>query len=781
MELYYDRPAGRWEETLPVGNGKLGGMIWGGVSEELIGLNEESLWSGYEREKNNPGAYEHLAQVRELVFQGKCWEAERLIRRTMLGEYTESYMPLGNLHIGYRNLSAEGVRHYERRLHLETALVTEDFDQGGVHYHREIFASYPGQALVIRLTSDRPVMELEISLESQLRCVCADEEDGFSFSGSCPEHVDPSYVKHGKEAIVWGYRGKRFRGKVALARCDGEMKVEQGVISLTHASEAVLTLEAAGAGDLRGSCEDRRDTDTLRGICEDRKGADTLRGTCEDRKGADTLRGTYEDWKAAHIRDYQSIYNKVELYLGEQKPDPTDVRLQKLKEGEEDNGLFALYFQYGRYLMISSSREGSLPANLQGIWSWQLQAPWSSNFTTNINLQMNYWPALSCGLEECLEPYFTFVEKLAEHGRKTAAVHYHCRGTVQHHNADAWYATHPMGIPYGEEEGQEGSVVWSMWPMGMAWLSQEFYRYYEYSGDLDFLRSRTYPLLRETVLFLVDWLVPYEGNYVTCPSTSPENRYRDPQGHSCAVTMASAMDMEIVREVFGHFLSVCRILGLDATAAGDAPVAGDVPAAAAEMPDALSAGDPLISQVRERLAHLEPVRIGSYGQILEWHQEYEETEPGHRHLSHLYGMFPSELWADDPEMEKAVRISLEHRLSNGGGYTGWSCAWIINLMAVLGEGEEVWKYLRTLLTRSTYPNLWDAHEPFQIDGNFGGIAGMAAMLVQDRGGKVSLLPALPAQFAEGYVKGLRIKNRKEVSLRWKDGKLIWSEIKECGK
>lgn len=712
LNLYYDHPASRWEETLPIGNGKLGGMIWGGIQDEMVGLNEESLWSGYEKEKNNPHAFESLSRVRELIFQGKCYEAERLIQETMLGEYNESYLPLGNLHLTYSSLSSENVQNYERRLLLEEAVVTEDFDVEAAHYHREMFASYPGKAIVIKLTAERAVMNLEVYLESPLKCVVTEKDGGLIFKGRCPEHVDPSYVRTGEDAVVWGYRGKGFTGRISVAENDGELLVADGRIKIKNASEAVFVVEAVTLAALKGS---------------------------------------YRKWKEDHISDYQNIYQKVELYLGPQKEEPTDVRLQNLKKGEEDNALFALYFQYGRYLMIASSRKGSLPANLQGIWSWEMQAPWSSNWTTNINTQMNYWPALSCGLEECLEPYFTYVKRLAENGKKTAAIHYHCRGTVHHHNADGWYATNPVGIPYGGERGQEGSVVWSMWPMGMAWLTQEFYRYYEYTGDVEFLREKAYPILRETTLFLVDWLVLHQGKYVTCPSTSPENRFFDGKGRACAVTMASAMDMEMTQEVFEHYLSTCSILGVE---------------------------DPLIAEVEERLERLESVQIGSYGQILEWHNEYQETEPGHRHLSHLYGMFPGELWAGNEEMEKAVRISLEHRLQNGGGYTGWSCAWIINLMAVLEEGEEAWKYLHTLLTRSTYPNLWDAHEPFQIDGNFGGIAGIANMLVQDRGGKLKFLPALPKQFAEGYVKGLRIKDHKEITLRWKDGKVVESQIRD---
>ena len=451
----------------------------------------------------------------------------------------------------------------------------------------------------------------------------------------------------------------------------------------------------------------------------------------------------YEALKAAHIQDYRSIYDKVELYLGEQKDLPTEERLELLKKGEEDNGLYGLFFQYGRYLLIASSREGSLPANLQGIWSWELRAPWSSNWTININTQMNYWHALSCNLEECLEPYIRFVERVSEEGKKTAAVNYHCRGSVAHHNVDYWGNTSPVGVPQGEKAGEDGCVNWAFWPMGGAWLTQEIFRAYEYSGDEEYLKNTAAPIIREAALFLNDWLVEYQGEWVTCPSTSPENQFRLPDGQITGLTYASAMDMAIVKEVFTHYCRICEILGTQ---------------------------DALYREICEKMPRLAPFRTGSFGQLLEWHEEYEEPEPGHRHASHLYGLFPAEVFAGDAKLTEACRVSLMHRLENGGGHTGWSCAWIINLFAVLKDGEKAYEYLRTLLTRSTYPNLWDAHPPFQIDGNFGGTAGIANMLVQDRGGSVTLLPALPAQFKEGYVKGLCIKGRKCVDISWKDGK-----------
>lgn len=722
LELYYEKPAGRWEETICLGNGRLGAMVWGGPGEEKLGLNEDSLWSGYERDRTNPEAFESLQEARRLIFQGKTAEAEELIRGRMLGEYGESYLPLGNLNIVYRNLESREkdgfmAENYRRSLDLGEAVAYVDFDVEGVHYSREMFASYPGQAILVALGASEPVMDLEVSLDSLLKCRMEEAADGLYFKGKCPEHLDPGYIREGEEAVIWGYRGKRFSGKIRVLEGDGEVSVSDGMLRIRGCSRTVLSIEAVRPAALEGMAGE----------------------------------GGYDAIREAHVRDYREIFDKVELYLGEQIEQPTDVRLENLRAGGEDNGLFALYFQYGRYLMIASSREGSYPVNLQGIWSWQWQAPWSSNWTTNINLEMNYWPALSCGLEECMEPYFSFVERLAEHGERTAAVNYRCRGSVQHHNADAWCATTPMGIGYGGEEGVDGSVTWSMWPMGLNWLSQEFYHYYEYTGDLEFLRQKAYPLFRADVLFLVDWLVEHEGRYVTCPSTSPENRYYTPEGKSCCVTYGSAMDLELTEDVFRHFLEICEILDIE---------------------------DPLIPEVEERLSKLEPVKKGSFGQILEWAGEYREVEPGHRHVSHLYGLYPSELWADREDMRQAARISLENRLKNGGGHTGWSCAWIINLFGVLKDGEKAWEYLHTLLTRSTYPNLWDAHEPFQIDGNFGGIAGMANMLVQDRGGEVMLLPALPGQFASGYAKGLRIKGGKVVDIAWEDGKLVSSEIRE---
>lgn len=708
MMLWYEKSAERWEESLPIGNGSLGAMILGGAEEEILGLNEESVWSGYYKDKNNAKAADCLEEVRSLVFSGKNKEAERLIQNNMLGEYNESYLPLGNLKLKFaygsgKEGKAEG---YRRQLDLENAVAQVSYTCNEVHYQRDYFASYPAKAIFVLLTADKPVMDFTISFISQL-CLAVSAEDGaLQVTGRCPEHVDPSYLPEREGSVVQGTKGMQVNAEFRVVSCDGQVREEGEMLHVSGASRCLLMLSAMRQPVLPDNMD-------------------------------------YEALKAAHIQDYRSIYDKVELYLGEQKDLPTEERLELLKKGEEDNGLYGLFFQYGRYLLIASSREGSLPANLQGIWSWELRAPWSSNWTININTQMNYWHALSCNLEECLEPYIRFVERVSEEGKKTAAVNYHCRGSVAHHNVDYWGNTSPVGVPQGEKAGEDGCVNWAFWPMGGAWLTQEIFRAYEYSGDEEYLKNTAAPIIREAALFLNDWLVEYQGEWVTCPSTSPENQFRLPDGQITGLTYASAMDMAIVKEVFTHYCRICEILGTQ---------------------------DALYREICEKMPRLAPFRTGSFGQLLEWHEEYEEPEPGHRHASHLYGLFPAEVFAGDAKLTEACRVSLMHRLENGGGHTGWSCAWIINLFAVLKDGEKAYEYLRTLLTRSTYPNLWDAHPPFQIDGNFGGTAGIANMLVQDRGGSVTLLPALPAQFKEGYVKGLCIKGRKCVDISWKDGK-----------
>lgn len=709
MRLYYTKQAKKWEETLPIGNGSLGAMIFGGVEKECLGLNEESLWSGYEHDKNNQEAVIYLETCRRMVEAEQYVEAERLIQEHMLGEYNESYLPLGNLYFAFSH--GDQVVNYERSLDIEKAIATVRYESEDTKYEREYFASYPSKAIFIKLSCSKPSMNVDLSFESNIKNQTHYMISGIHVKGKCPEHVEPSYIQQ-EHPIIQGKKGMEFEASLKILACDGVIKTEENTLRIQNASTVVLSF----------SVIQKEEYDSYL---------------------------TYEDLKQIHQKDYKSIYDKVELYLGEQINLPTDERLDRLKKGEQDNGLYALYFQYGRYLLISSSRKGSLPANLQGIWSWELRAPWSSNWTTNINTQMNYWHAQSCNLSECLPPYFEFVKKICEEGKKTARINYHCKGFVHHHNADYWCNTNPVGLVHGEKKGRENCATWSMWPMGGAWLTSELFKHYEYNLDHEFLKDTVYPILKEAACFLLDWMYEWKGQYVTCPSTSPENRFQTKNGETSAIAMSSAMDLCLIHEVFGNFQKTCEILQIK---------------------------DEILEKIEDRLEHLTPFQIGSKGQLLEWHKEFKESEPGHRHISHLYGLFPSELWEGNETMTNACKKSLQLRLKNGGGHTGWSCAWMINMFAILGDANQAFKYLNTLLTRSSYDNLWDAHPPFQIDGNFGGTAGIANMLVQDRKGKIKILPALPSEFTSGYVKGLCIKNNKTIDISWENGKLTNYEI-----
>ena len=701
MQLWYDKPAQQWEETLPLGNGSLGAMFFGGIETETIGLNQETLWSGYAHDKNNPLASSALAQVRQLIFDEQYEAADTLIHQKMLGENNESYLPLGILSIEHHGLT--NVRDYQRVLDLERAIATVRFQSDGKQIQREALISYPQQALFIKITGK--ALDFSLSFASELQHTQREWPRKLIIEGQCPEHVDPAYVSDSKYPVVQGTKGQRFSGTIEVVETDGQCNHEGATLHITQADTTVLKIAFV--------------------------------------KDAPTEL-SYPRIKDEHIADYQSLYHKVSLDLGEQLSIPTDQRLEQLKAGASDPGLYALYFQYARYLLISSSRKGSLPANLQGIWSWEMRPPWSSNYTININLQMNYWLAQVGNLQECLPPYFDLLKRAVVEGQKTAKTHYDARGFVLHHNLDYWLNANPVGINYGDSEANFPSAWWSMWPMGGAWLCQELFKHYEYNQDFEFLQETAYPILRECALFLCDWLIEKDGVYETCPSSSPENQFLTAEGTPLTITKSTALDLMLIQEVFRDFKQTCQILKIE---------------------------DTLLPEIEEKLARLAPLKIGSRGQLLEWDQEFVEREPGHRHLNIAYGIYPSTILDDQPALREAAIRSFERRIEQGSGHTGWSCAWIINLFAVLQDGEQAYEYLKTLLTKSTYPNLWDAHPPFQIDGNFGGAAGIANMLVNESQGELHLLPALPKEFKNGSVKGLRLKNNKKIDMTWQNGKL----------
>lgn len=710
LKLEYLQAARKWEEVLPLGNGSLGAMIWGGAEKEIIGLNQETLWSGVARDKNDPKALKYLSEVRRLILAKEYEAAQGLTEQHLLGEYSESYLPFGNLVLTFPNQTSEN---YTRSLDLATALAKVESGQGATKLTREYFVSYPHEALFIQITGQQ--FQCGVAFASKLNPTVRYTQEHIQITGQCPEHVDPNYIPTRAESFIQGTKGQPYTGEIKIYQTDGQVTVTRDQLMITKANTLVLQVSLI-------------------------------------RPAKETKGQTYATIKQTHLADYQALFATVAIGFGQKIALPTDQRLARLKAGAEDPSLYALYFQYGRYLLIASSREGSLPANLQGIWSWEVRAPWSSNWTTNINLPMNYWLAQTCHLEACLPPYFDWLKKLVAEGKKTARINYGMRGFVAHHNVDYWMNTNPVGRPYGQNVAQPGSAVWAMWPMGGLWLSQELFKHYRYHLDEDFLRETTYPILREACLFIFDWLVEIDGTWHSLPSTSPENQFKVTQdAPACAITKNSALDIQLIEELFQNFMQTCQILKID---------------------------EALLPKVAQVKAHLAKVQIGQKGQILEWDEEFIESEPGHRHFSHLYGLFPGENFDSNDALIQASKVSLDRRLNGELAHhtTGWSCAWLINFYSILQDKANTGKYLKKMLVDSTLDNLWGVHPPFQIDANFGGAAGIANALVNERFGQLNLLPALPDFLPNGYVKGLRLTGKRTIDLSWEEGQLTAYQV-----
>lgn len=714
--MWFDRPASKWEEVLPIGNGSLGGMIWGTIAREQIGLNQDTLWSGYYHDKNNGTAKKYLEQTRDLIFRGDYVKASKMVEDHLLGEFTENYMFLGNLWIKVAGVSSDGYKvdeeaqayQYRRELDMQNAKVVVQYKQNEVNYTREYFSSYPDNAIIMKYTVDSEHFQIKCSFDSELQCKVVSDSKNLIIRGQCPEHVDPSYLNT-DTPIIWGNRGMKFEARLKVVETDGNVLSKDGLLEVIDATFVVLAFTAVKNNDIDMQ---------------------------------------YSQLFQRHKMDYAELFNRVDFYLGEQLAMPIDMRLSELRKGKEDPALYALFFQYGRYLLISSSRKGSEPANLQGIWNWQMRAPWSCNYTTNINVQMNYWLADIGALSECFEPYSRFVKELVIEGKKTAKVNFGCRGFCVGHNTDFWRNTNPVGIPYGGEKGVKGSSLYAFFLLSGQWLCQGLWQHYEYNLDVEYLKNTVYPILREAALFCVDWLVLYNGYYVTCPSASPENQFISPNGEGISpMSMGSTIDMTIIREVFEHFRKTCGILGVQ---------------------------DVLLDEIRVKELKLSPFKIGHDRRLQEWFYDFKEAEPGHRHMSHMYGLYPGEMFERDKKLVEACRNTIRSRLLSGGGGTGWSAAWIASLFAVLGDGEQAYQYMQILLTKATENNLWASCPPFQIDANFAGATAIANMLVQDRNGRLKILPALPKAWKDGYITGLRIKQGKVIDISWEN-----SKIKSC--
>ncbi len=726
--LWYRQSARVWEEALPTGNGHLGAMIFGGVADERLQINDNTLWDGRSLDPNDPAGREALPEVRRLLFEGRNNEAVSLASRTMMGrpQGVKPYQPLGEV---WFDTPVTATDSYVRSLDLSTGVATVEYTADGTGYTREVFASAVDDVIVVRMTArKRGSIDLSMTLRR--------EENATVTS----PYAASLLLTGGLES------GLRFAMRLSADVTGGTADSENGVLKITGAD--TVTLYIAGATNYAGMKSVARGVDFSQtdpaDVC-----AETL---------TRAMRRTYERVKADHIKDHTGLFGRVDLAFERTAEDmaseqlPTDERLAAAKtSGKPDAGLIETFFQYGRYLLMASSRPGGMPANLQGLWAWQMNPPWNADYHTNINFQMNYWPAEVTNLSECHTPMFDLMEMMVPYGERSASTIYGARGWVVHHLTDPWGFTAPADGPQG------------IWPMGSAWLVQHVWEHYAFTGDRQFLAERAWPLMKGAAEFIMDFLVEapagtaYAGRLVTNPSYSPENEFYLPDGSKSVFTYGATMDIEIIHDLLTHCVEACDILGI---------------------------GGEERARYTETLARLPEIRVSpATGRIMEWAEDYREVEPHHRHTSHLFGLHPGSqiTTTGTPALAEAARKTLDARGDDG---TGWGLAWKINMWGRLGDGDRAYRLLSVLLGTKTYPNMFDAHPPFQIDGNFGATAAIAEFLVQSQGRSedgaclVYLLPALPSALSSGSVRGLRTRGGFEIEeMSWREGRVTSLRIR----
>ena len=745
LKLWYANPAQYFEEALVLGNGRQGATVFGGIATDKIYLNDLSLWSGEPVNANmNPQAYKNLPGVRKALQEKNYKKAGELIKK-LQGKFSESYAPLGTLFLEIND--DPYITDYYRELDIDNAIAKVKTTSNNNVIEREYLVSNPDKIFAIHLTSKKAgALGFTIYFQSLLQHTTHSNNNTIQVNGIAPVKADPSYVQKTRNAVMFdSKRGTRFTADVQIQSATGEITKTDSSLSLTGATEA--TIYVSMATSFNGFDKDPAT-----------KGLNNI--TIAESQMNHAKQTGWAEIKKQHVKDYQNYFKRVELKLAEKDLVnlPTDERLKRYAKGELDPYLETLYFQYGRYLLISSSRTPGVPANLQGLWNPYIQPPWSSNYTININAEENYWLAENTNLSEMHLPFLQFIGNLSTTGKITAKTFYNMPGWVAHHNSDIWAMSNPVGN-FGN-----GDPVWANWAMGGTWASTHLWEHYLYTQDQNFLEKNAYPIMRGAAEFCLAWLVPdSSGQLITSPSTSPENTFKMPNGFVGATFFGGTADLAMIRELFLDILAAQKVLKNDNEFAG---------------------------KINTALNNLHGYQVGKAGNLQEWYYDWEDNEPKHRHQSHLYGLFPGNHVTVDktPLIAAAAKKTLEIK---GDETTGWSKGWRINLWARLKDGDHAYKMYRELLkyvppdetkenytnAGGTYPNLLDAHPPFQIDGNFGGAAAVAEMLVQSNAEYIELLPALPKAWPSGTIKGLKTRGNFEIEMSWTAGQVTNLKIK----